>query len=118
MTGVSGEMWPIPVSAVSKYDINPEYINEVPVKVRTIETGDIFMGMRIPESEKFWLEVNYGKKSVLNGNADGIEHADGDYILIRAKYEGGRYCPDFNDSGKIINGKIFSCLYREIFLSD
>lgn len=61
------------------------------------------------------LQRNYGEKSVLYGNRLGIEHGVGDYILVKTKLVNGLHHPDFNDSGRIINGTIFHKLYKPFY---
>lgn len=111
--GAAGEMWVIDVGALKKYQIAPESITEKPQTVNTIELDTVYAAIRIPADTEFTLEVDYGEKCVLNGNRQGIAHNDGDYVLVATKKEvNGQYVPDFEDSGRIVNGAVFNTLYK------
>lgn len=112
VTGAAGEMWPIGRGSLRKYDILPENITDEPQDVDTVELDTVYAAIRIPHDTEFSLEADYGEKALLRGNRSGIAHADGDYILIAAKLVGGKYVPDFADSGYIVNGTIFDKLYK------
>lgn len=112
VTGVAGEMWPIGEKALKKYNIAPEAITSEPQTVTTVETDTVYAGIRIPLDTEFTLEVDYGEKSVLKGNRPDIEHGNGDWVIVIAKSENGFYVPDFNDSGRIVNGSIFDTIYK------
>lgn len=114
VTGIVGEMWPISEKAVRKYQVNPECITAEPIEVDTVELDTVYAAVQIPNDMPFTLEVDYGEKAILQGNRSGIAHGDGDYILLTTKFVNGIYYPDFEDSGRIINGKIFNKLYKEI----
>lgn len=112
ITGAAGEMWPISEKALSKYDIAPEQITDEPQEVCTIPTDTVFAGIRIPADTAFTLEVDYGEKCILKGNRNEIEHDVGDWILVPTKKVNEKYMPDFEDAGRIVNGKIFDVLYQ------
>lgn len=114
VTGVAGEMWPIGEKALKKYNVSLEQLSYEPIEVETIETGIVFCGVPIPKEVVFTLEANYGEKVILKGNRPDIEHGGGDYILVAAKLENGKYIPDFTDSGRVVNGTIFDKLYKEV----
>lgn len=115
VTGIAGEMWPIPKkAALQKYDITENAITDEPQPVMTKETGTVFTAVQIPANEEFTLEVDYGQKAILKGNRPGIDHGSGDYVLIATKYINGIYVPDFEDSGRIVNGSIFNILYKPL----
>ena len=115
VTGVAGEMWPIGEGALRKYRITAEDITAEPTEVDTVELDTIYAAIRIPLETKFTLEVDYGEKALLHGNRDGIPHSDGDYVLIPAKMSpDGKFVPDFDDSGRIVNGTIFDKLYKPL----
>lgn len=114
VTGAAGEMWPIGAGALKKYQIQPEDITEEPQEVATVELDTVFAAIRIPDDTEFTLEVDYGERAVLNGNRTGIAHGSGDYVLIAAKCIDGKYMPDFEDSGRIINGAVFDILYKPL----
>ena len=113
VTGVAGEMWPIGEGALKKYHVTLEQLSYEPLEVDTVETGAVFCGVRIPKDVEFTLETDYGVKVTLKGNRRDIEHGEGDYVLVSAKLENGRYIPDFTDSGRIVNGTVFDKLYKE-----
>ncbi|MBR6670048.1 MAG: hypothetical protein IKL31_04790 [Ruminococcus sp.] len=113
VTGAAGEMWPIGEKAIRKYNVNPEDISSEPINVDTVELDTVYAAVMIPTDTKFTLEVDYGEKAVLKGNRSGIEHGNGDYVLVMAKFVDGVYCPDFEDSGRIINGAVFDKLYKK-----
>lgn len=112
VTGVAGEMWPIGEKALQKYDIEKEAITSEPKAVQTKETGTVMAGVQIPADVKFRLQTDYGEKAWLNGNRDGIDHGDGDWVLVTAKKTENGYVPDLTDSGRIVNGAIMEKLYR------
>lgn len=114
ITGVAGEMWPIGENALAKYDIAKEDITSEPQDVKTKETGTIMAGVQIPTSVVFQLQTDYGEKAWLNGNRKGIDHGDGDWILVLAKTTEHGLTPDFTDSGRIVNGAILEKLYKKI----
>ena len=113
VTGVVGEMWPIGSKALSKYNIKPEEITYEAKEVDTVELETVYAAVKIPLGTEFWLETDYGEKALLKGNRSGIEHGTGDFVLVTTKLKEGVYEPDFEDSGRIINGKIFDQLYRK-----
>lgn len=115
ITGMLGEMWPIGKNSLMKYSINPKYITLEPISVNTKELSTVYAAIIIPTHLQFALEINYGEKSVLYGNCLGIEHGVGDYILVKTKLVNGLHHPDFNDSGRIINGTIFHKLYKPFY---
>lgn len=112
ITGVAGEMWPINEKNLPKYKVNPEDITYEPQNVMTVETGAVLAGIQIPADIEFMLEVDYGEKSWLKGNHHGIEHGEGDWILVNTTLVNGIYVPDFSDSGRIVNGSIFEKIYK------
>ena len=111
ITGIAGEMWPVSLLAISKYKISADQITDEPQEVYTVPTGTVYAGICIPSSIPFTLEVDYGQTCILKGNRKGIGHSSGDWILLPAKLSAGRYLPDFQDAGRIINGTIFNQLY-------
>lgn len=112
VTGIVGEMWPIGEKAVKKYNVNPANITAEPMEIDTLELDTVYAAIRIPTETQFTLEVDYGEKAVLRGNRSGMEHGNGDYVLVMTKLVDGEYYPDFDDSGRIINGAIFDRLYK------
>lgn len=112
VTGIAGEMWPIGEKAVKKYNIDPDNITAEPMEVDTVELDTVYAAIRIPSGTQFTLEVDYGEKAVLKGNRSSIEHGDGDYVLVNSKLVDGKYLPDFDDNGRVVNGAIFSELYK------
>ncbi|MBR4320763.1 MAG: hypothetical protein IKP69_12100 [Oscillospiraceae bacterium] len=112
ITGVASEMWVIPPKALQKYDIMEHDITDEPQSVMTKETGTIFAAVQIPVDKEFTLEVDYGEKVILKGNRPEIGHNTGDYVLVATKKMNGQYVPDFEDSGRIVNGAVFQTLYQ------
>lgn len=112
VTGLMGEMWPIGRKVLPKYDIDPNAITDEPTPVFTRETDTVYAGIRIPVGTRFTLETDYGEKVWLKGNAAGIPHGTGDYVLVCTRTENGVIVPDFGDCGRIINGSIFGRLYQ------
>lgn len=49
----------------------------------------------------------------MKGNRPGIDHGDGDYVLVAAKPEDNKCVPDFNDGVRIVNGTVFAKLYKK-----
>ena len=114
ITGIAGEMWPIGEKAVKKYNVDPKNITTEPMEVDTVELDTVYAAIMIPSGTQFTLETDYGEKAVLKGNRSGIDHGDGDYVLVMTKMINGVYIPDFDDSGRIINGVIFEKLYKRL----
>lgn len=114
VTGLAGEMWPIGESALRKYNVDREAITGEAMDASTIELDTVYAGIRIPIQTKFTLEVDYGEKALLKGNRQGIGHGEGDYVLVAAKLIDGEYVPDFDDSGRVVNGEIFDKLYKPL----
>lgn len=114
VTGAMGEMWCIPEKALTKYKINKDDITDEPQPVMTVETGAVLAGIQIPADTEFTLEVDYGEKALLKGNRKGIDHGTGDYVLVCTKLVNGQYVPDFDDSGRIVNGAVINILYKNI----
>lgn len=112
VTGAAGEMWPIPETALRKYDIEKEKITDQAQPVMTKPTDQIFCGIMIPKETAFTLEVDYGEICLLNGNRAGIPHGSGDWVLVAAREENGKFVPDLSDAGRIVNGEIFEILYQ------
>ena len=112
VTGIAGEMWPIGEKAIKKYNVNPDNITTEAMEVDTVELDTVYAAIKIPTDIQFTLEVDYGEKAVLRGNRSGIEHGEGDYVLVMAKSVDSAYLPDFDDSGRIVNGAIFDKLYK------
>ena len=113
VTGVAGEMWPIGEGALRKYHISPEEITAEPTEVDTVELDTVYAAIRIPKDIAFTLEADYGEKALLHGNRAGVPHGEGDYVLVPAKPSpNGKFVPDFEDSGRIVNGAIFDKLYK------
>ena len=111
VTGLMQEMWPIGPGALKKYDIDPDAITNEPQLVSTRETDTVYAAIRIPEEIGFALETDYGEKAWLKGNAQDVPHDGGDFVLVCARLENGRYVPDFEDGGRIVNGHVFDKLY-------
>lgn len=116
VTGLMGEMWIIPPAALGKYNVDPAALTHTPQPVETVETDTLYLALRIPAETEFTLVADYGLPVTLRGNRPGIPHGDGDRIVVYAKREGGRLVPDPADAGKIVNGSIFTRLYRQITL--
>ena len=83
VTGIVGEMWPIGEKAVKKYNVNPANITAEPMEIDTVELDTVYAAIRIPTETQFTLEVDYGEKAVLRGNRSGMEHGNGDYVLVK-----------------------------------
>lgn len=82
----------------------------------TVELETVYAGIRIPAHIFSTLVADYGERAVLKGNREGIEHGEGDWILVATHTIHGKLCPDFSDAGRIINGTIFDRLYQEASL--
>lgn len=114
VTGAAGEMWPVGEGALRKYNVDKEAVTAEAMEVETIEIDTVYAGIRIPVQTEFTLETDYGEKAILKGNRKGIGHGDGDYVLVACKLIDGRYEPDFDDSGRVVNGEIFEKLYKPL----
>jgi hypothetical protein len=114
VTGLLGEMWPIGERAVGKYEIAKENITDTPQTVMTKENGVVLAGVQIPKEMLFRVQTDYGERVWLNGNREGIDHKEGDWVLVATKIVDGKYVPDFADAGRIVNGAIMEQLYRRI----
>ena len=110
--GLLGEMWPVPASVLPKYGVTPDRLGDRPIRSTTRETDEVFCALQVPDETVFTLTVSGSIQTVLTGNRPGIGHGGGDYLLVLAKSENGRYVPDFSRSGRIVNGTIFDRLYK------
>lgn len=112
ITGVAGEMWPVGAWALHKYDIAPEQVTPEPQAVSTKPVDMLYAAVQIPAEIPFAVEADYGEKVLLHGNAAGIPHGAGDWVLVPAVQDAqGNRHPDFSDPGRIINGTVFETLY-------
>ncbi|MBQ8959959.1 MAG: hypothetical protein IJ071_01935 [Ruminococcus sp.] len=114
VTGALGELWPIGSGSFAKYGISRTDVGFEPVEVRTLEQDTVYAAVQIPEQVQFTLETDYGERALLRGNRPGIAHGDGDWVMVFAREENGVFLPDFSDSGRIVNGRSMSILYREL----
>ena len=85
VTGTMGEMWPIGADTIKKYNIEPSKVKSEPVLIDTVELYTVYAAVMIPYDTPFTLEVDYGEKAMLHGNRPGLEHGNGDFILVAAK---------------------------------
>ena len=113
VTGILGEMWPINGRSLAKYGVHRTDVGFAPVEVRTVELDTVYAGIQVPADTPFTLETDYGERAVLHGNRPGISHGEGDYIIVFARKEKGTWVPDLSCGERIINGAVFSELYRE-----
>ena len=112
ITGILGEMWPVGAATLKKYDVRPEDITDTTVYVNTVELDTVYAAVMIPKDVQFTLRTDYGEKALLNGNRPCIDHHEGDYIVVAAKLVNSVYVPDTDDCGRIVNGAVFSRLYK------
>ncbi|MDO4188233.1 MAG: hypothetical protein Q4D29_04515 [Lachnospiraceae bacterium] len=102
VTGLLGEMWPIRTGALDGYDVdNISSISCTPKKIKTKVIGNTYYGICIPVGYEF--SVSLSKETIMHGNAPGVEHLSGDYIIC-SSFENGDY--------RIINGSIFDKMYE------
>lgn len=102
VTGIVGEMWPIHEKSLCGYEIDDiDSIGTEPKQYKSKTNEVIYMAICIPVEHKFQLELSSG--TILNGNVDGVEHGDGDYILYTSLEK-----KDF----RIINGNVFNRMYE------
>lgn len=102
VTGVLGEMYPIYKSELIDFEIGEgQKIGAKPRKFVKKANHIDYYAIQIPVQYKFQIKLASGK--VLEGNTDGIEHGEGDY-LICTSFERRDY--------RIVKGNIFDKLYE------
>lgn len=85
----------------SKYGLDPDTIETGNPTVAHVDGGSDGI-WAIPVGGKHKIETSWG--DVLETNAAGVEHGDGDYIVSNT--------PDFSDAW-VVNGAVFGNTYEE-----
>lgn len=102
VTGTAGEQWPVNGDKLkSKYGLDPDTIETGNSTVAHVNGGNDGI-WAIPVGGKHKIETSWG--DVLETNAAGVEHGDGDYIVSNT--------PDFSDAW-VVNGAVFGNTYEE-----
>ena len=102
VTGTAGEQWPVNGDKLkSKYGIDPDTVKEGEQTVAHVDGGSDGI-WAVPVTGNHKIETSWG--DVLETNADGVEHGDGDYIVSNT--------PDFSDTW-VVNGSVFGNTYAE-----
>lgn len=102
VTGTAGEQWPVNGDKLkSKYGLDPDTIETGNPTVAHVDGGSDGI-WAIPVGGKHKIETSWG--DVLETNAAGVEHGDGDYIVSNT--------PDFSDAW-VVNGAVFGNTYEE-----
>lgn len=102
VTGTAGEQWPVNGDKLkSKYGLDPDSIETGNSTVAHVNGGSDGI-WAIPVGGKHKIETSWG--DVLETNAAGVEHGDGDYIVSNT--------PDFSDAW-VVNGAVFGNTYEE-----
>lgn len=104
VTGTMGEMWPICSDALAGYEIDDEKRIEIyPKKYESKSRDEVYYYIQIDVNQQFELTLSSG--AVLHGNAEGVEHDAGDYVVFTSMEK-----KDY----RIINGVVFSRTYERI----
>lgn len=104
VTGIVGEMWPITRDALIGYEIDDESeIEDYPKPFMTKRADSEYYAIMIPGEIKF--QVHLANGIVLNGNKEGAQHGNGDYVLCNS-LELKNY--------RIVNGDIFDRMYVDV----
>lgn len=102
VTGTAGEQWPVNGDKLrSKYGLDPDTVETGNPTVAHVDGGSDGI-WAIPVGGKHKIETSWG--DVLETNAAGVEHGDGDYIVSNT--------PDFSDAW-VVNGAVFGNTYEE-----
>lgn len=102
VTGTAGEQWPVNGDKLkSKYGLDPDTVEAGNLTVAHVDGGSDGI-WAIPVGGKHKIETSWG--DVLETNAAGVEHGDGDYIVSNT--------PDFSDAW-VVNGAVFGNTYEE-----
>ena len=99
VTGLLGEMWPIPESRVSTYEIIRS-VSEDTFLAKTKPAVTIYEYRRVPAKEQTVISIENG--SELHVNSPKCEHGEGD-VLIRVKGEKHFW---------VVNGLVFEKTYE------
>lgn len=99
VTGLLGEMWPIPESRVNTYEIIST-ISEDAFLAKTKPAGTIYEYKRVPAGEQTVISIENGSK--LHVNSPKCEHGEGD-VLIRVLGE---------ENFWVVNGLVFEKTYE------
>ena len=105
ITGLLGEMWPIPKEGLTHYDVGDLEIGIEPVLVSTQKSNLRYEGIQIPE--KFLFTLNISGIGVLKGNHKGNQHAGGDYVVKEIR-------GTVKQAIRIVNGMIFDKMYQKL----
>lgn len=101
VTGTAGEQWPVNGDKLkSKYGLNPESIKDGESTTAHVNGGSDGI-WAVPVTGNHKIETSWG--DVLETNAAGVEHGDGDYIVSNS--------PDFSDTW-VVNGAVFGNTYE------
>lgn len=102
VTGTAGEQWPVNGDKLkNKYGINPDTVKEGEQTVAHVDGGSDGI-WAVPVTGNHKIETSWG--DVLETNAEGVEHGDGDFIVSNT--------PDFSDTW-VVNGSVFGNTYEE-----
>ena len=102
VTGTAGEQWPVNGDKLkSKYGIDPDTVKEGEQTVAHVDGGSDGI-WAVPVTGNHKIETSWG--DVLETNAEGVEHGDGDFIVSNT--------PDFSDTW-VVNGSVFGNTYEE-----
>ena len=102
VTGTAGEQWPVNGDKLkSKYGLDPESIKDGESTTAHVNGGSDGI-WAVPVTGNHKIETSWG--DVLETNAAGVEHGDGDYIVSNS--------PDFSDTW-VVNGAVFGNTYEE-----
>ena len=102
VTGTAGEQWPVNGDKLkNKYGIDPDTVKEGEQTVAHVNGGSDGI-WAVPVTGNHKIETSWG--DVLETNAEGVEHGDGDYIVSNT--------PDFSDAW-VVNGAVFGNTYEE-----
>lgn len=102
VTGTAGEQWPVNGDKLkNKYGIDPDTVEEGEQTVAHVNGGSDGI-WAVPVTGNHKIETSWG--DVLETNAEGVEHGDGDYIVSNT--------PDFSDAW-VVNGAVFGNTYEE-----
>ena len=102
VTGTAGEQWPVNGDKLkSKYGIDPDTVKEGEQTIAHVNGGSDGI-WAVPVTGNHKIETSWG--DVLETNAEGVEHGDGDYIVSNT--------PDFSDTW-VVNGSVFGNTYEE-----
>ncbi len=101
VTGVCGELYPVGPELLAQYDCETLPVGDEPVRCVRRQDGRLWRAVQIPLRVPYRIRLDDG--NVLKGNAPGVGHGEGDWIV----------CSDGAQDYRSVNGLQFPLLFEE-----